>query len=37
LAGPRQHQSTLCGYGDQDIDELSIDNNNFKAALAFRF
>ena len=24
-------------YGDQGIDGLSIDNNNFKAGLAFRF
>ena len=24
-------------YGDQGVDGLSIDNNNFKAGLAFRF
>lgn len=27
----------MADYGDQGIDGLSIDNNNFKAGLAFRF
>lgn len=27
----------MASYGDQGVDGLSIDNNNFKAGLAFRF